>query len=163
MPVIRTEKSPEDLTMTLVAEFAAAPTRVWELWSDPRQLEQWWGPPTWPATFDALDVRPGGAASYYMTGPDGEKAGGQWEFTAVDEPESLSFDDFFADENGERAADMPTTHTTMSLSALDGDAGTRMTLVSRFESLEQLEQLVQMGMEEGLTQAVSQIDALISR
>jgi uncharacterized protein YndB with AHSA1/START domain len=162
MPVISTEKDHEALTLTLVAEFAADPARVWQLWADPRQLERWWGPPTWPATFDALDVRPGGTASYHMTGPDGSTAGGMWRFTAVDEPVSLSFDDLFADDNGNPDPDMPVSHSLMLLDPIDDGARTRMTLVSRFDSLEQLEQLAQMGMEEGLREAVSQIDGLLA-
>ena len=161
MPVISTDIDTDELTMTLVAEFAADTARVWQLWADPRQLERWWGPPTWPATFTAHDLRPGGTASYYMTGPDGDTAAGLWEFTAVDEPSSLTFDDYFADENGERSRDMPVSHMSAQLDGT-GDERTRMTIVTRFEGLEQLQQLKEMGMEEGMREAVSQIDALLA-
>jgi hypothetical protein len=50
MTVMAVQKDPQNLTMTLTAEFDAPPMRVWQLWSDPRQLERWWGPPTYPAT-----------------------------------------------------------------------------------------------------------------
>ena len=50
MTVISSAADPQALTMTFVAEFAAPPARVWQVWEDPRQLERWWGPPTWPAT-----------------------------------------------------------------------------------------------------------------
>ena len=40
-----------ELTLTITAEFNAPVTRVWELWENPRLLERWWGPPTYPATF----------------------------------------------------------------------------------------------------------------
>ena len=53
MTVTAVRKDPAALTMTLTAEFDASPERVWELWADPRQLERWWGPPTYPATFTA--------------------------------------------------------------------------------------------------------------
>ena len=49
---------PEALTFTITAEFAATPDRIWQLWSDPRQLERWWGPPDWPATFVDHDLIP---------------------------------------------------------------------------------------------------------
>ena len=60
MTVISTTKDPESLTLTLVAEFDSAPERVWTVWEDPRKLEQWWGPPTWPATFTRHDFVVGG-------------------------------------------------------------------------------------------------------
>ena len=59
MTVTAVQKDPEALTLTLTAEFDAPPERVWELWADPRQLERWWGPPTYPATFTAHDLTPG--------------------------------------------------------------------------------------------------------
>ena len=70
MTVTAVHKDPETLTMTLTAEFDASPERVWELWADPRQLERWWGPPTYPATFTAHDLAPGSRVEYHMTGPD---------------------------------------------------------------------------------------------
>ncbi|GAA1428294.1 SRPBCC domain-containing protein [Microlunatus lacustris] len=160
MTVVSTTPDTGSRTLTVVAEFAATPTRVWQLWSDARQLERWWGPPTWPATFVEHDLVPGGSARYVMTGPDGEQAGGWWRFLSVDEPRSLEFEDGFADADGQPAADMPTTRTRMSLE--ESPAGTRMTLVSQFASVEQMEQLTSMGMVEGLTAALGQIDEILA-
>ena len=76
MTVLDVRRDPEALTITVTAEFAAPRDRVWQLYADPRQLERWWGPPEWPATFERHEIVPGGVATYYMTGPDGEKAPG---------------------------------------------------------------------------------------
>ena len=56
MTVTNVTKDTEALTLTLDAEFAAPPERVWQLWADPRQLERWWGPPAYPATMDASTI-----------------------------------------------------------------------------------------------------------
>jgi uncharacterized protein YndB with AHSA1/START domain len=159
MTVISTERDADQLTLTFVAEFAAPVERVWQVWADPRQLERWWGPPTWPATFEALDLAPGGRAAYYMTGPEGEKARGWWRITATDEPNRLEFEDGFANEDGTPSDAMPTTTAVVTLEPTA--TGTRMVTLSRFSSLEQMEQLAQMGMEEGMRQAMGQIDALL--
>lgn len=84
MTVLDVRRDPEALTITVTAEFAAPRDRVWQLYADPRQLERWWGPPEWPATFERHEIVPGGVATYYMTGPDGEKAPGWWRFLTVD-------------------------------------------------------------------------------
>ncbi|OZC89903.1 polyketide cyclase [Rhodococcus sp. 06-412-2C] len=160
MPFISSHKDAENLTMTLVAEFDAKVERVWQIWEDPRQLEKWWGPPTWPATFDSHDFVPGGRASYYMTGPDGEKAAGWWLFTDISAPTTLSFDDGFADDSRNPSSTMPVTHAVATLEDVDGR--TRMTIRSRFDSLEQLEQLVEMSMDEGMALALGQIDAIVA-
>jgi uncharacterized protein YndB with AHSA1/START domain len=81
MTVTAVRKDPHTRTMTLDAEFDASPERVWELWADPRQLERWWGPPTYPATVDAHDLSPGGRVEYHMTGPEGDQPRGYWEST----------------------------------------------------------------------------------
>lgn len=160
MPVLSTHKDTEALTLTLVAEFTAPVERVWQLWRDPRQLERWWGPPTWPATFDTHEFVAGGRSTYYMTGPDGEKVHGWWGITAVDEPSRFEFDDGFADDAGNPTGEAGVTHAVVTLER--AGAVTRMTMVSSFESVEQLETLVNMGMEEGLREAVGQIDEILA-
>ncbi|HEX5332160.1 MAG TPA: SRPBCC domain-containing protein [Cellulomonas sp.] len=161
MTVISTTPDTSALTLTIVADLAASPERAWQVWVDPRQLERWWGPPTWPATFVEHDVVVDGRSSYYMTGPDGEKAHGWWRFLSIDEPRSLEFEDGFADDSGTPNPDMPTIRARVDL---QGTAdGTRMTVTSRFATLEQMEQLVAMGMVEGMTGAMGQIDDLLVR
>lgn len=48
MTVTSSHKDPDALTMTITAEFDAPVERVWQLWENPRQLERWWGPPSYP-------------------------------------------------------------------------------------------------------------------
>lgn len=159
MSVTSIEKDLESLTLTLIADFDVPRERVWELWADPRLLERWWGPPTHPATFEQHDLRPGGGATYFMTAPDGKRYRGYWEVTAVEAPVSLEFRDGFADEDGRPNDGMPETSTRVEL--IEHEGGTRMRLRSRFESREQMDQLVEMGVVEGLQQAVGQMDALL--
>lgn len=72
--------------MTVVAQFAAPVAHVWAAYADPRQLERFWGPPEWPATFVRHDFVGGGRSEYYMTGPNGDQSPGFFEFLAIDEP-----------------------------------------------------------------------------
>jgi uncharacterized protein YndB with AHSA1/START domain len=160
MTVTSMEKDLDGLTFTLVAEFDAPIDRVWQLWADPRQLERWWGPPTYPATVRAHDLSPDGAVTYYMTSPEGEEFHGWWRITSVDPPRSLEFIDGFADQQGKPAEDMPITVLRMRLT--EQPDGTRMEMRSEFGSREQMDQMVEMGMIEGTTGAVGQIDSLLA-
>src|SRR5688572_10990770 len=101
MPLTSVRKDPDAMTMTVAAEFDAPVERVWELWADPRQLERWWGPPTYPATVVDHDLNVGGRVNYFMTGPDGDTSAGWWRILAVEAPRRLEFEDGFADEAGE--------------------------------------------------------------
>jgi uncharacterized protein YndB with AHSA1/START domain len=160
MGVTSIDKDPDDLTLTVLADFDAPVERVWQLWADPRRLERWWGPPTYPATVERHDLAPGGGVTYFMTSPEGERHHGWWRITSVDAPRSLEFTDGFADAEGKPNDDMPTMTVRMQLTEQDGS--THMVLRSTFDSSEQMEQMLGMGMAEGLEESIGQIDALLA-
>jgi uncharacterized protein YndB with AHSA1/START domain len=146
--------------MKVVAQFAAPVARVWAAYADPRQLERFWGPPQWPATFERHDFSVGGRSEYYMTGPNGEKSRGFWEFLTIDERRAFEVKDGFLGADGQPAKGMPTMHMRFTFEPHDG--GTRMVTLTTFPSLEALEQLLKMGMEEGLKAAMGQIDGVLA-
>lgn len=160
MPVTTVQKNSDTLTMTVEAAFEAPIGRVWQMWEDPRLLERWWGPPTHPATVVDHDLAAGGSVTYYMTGPEGDQYRGWWRILAVDPPHKLELEDGFADDQGEPNLDLPST--TMRVELVEkSEAGTLMTIETTFPSVEAMEQMVEMGMEEGITLAINQIDALL--
>ena len=161
MTVTAVRKDPEQLTMTLEAEFDATPERVWQLWADPRQLERWWGPPTYPATVTAHDLRTGGRVEYHMTGPSGDQPRGYWEILETDAPNRLVFRDGFANADGTPNSDMPLNEARVTITQI-GEGRSRMSIESVFPDAAAMEQVLAMGMEEGLTQAVGQIDAILA-
>ena len=160
MTVTAVRKDPQARTMTLDAEFDATPERVWQLWADPRQLERWWGPPTYPATFTSHDLRTGGRVEYHMTGPEGDQPRGYWEVDEVDPPHRLVVRDGFAHDDGTPNAEFPMTVMRVAIAAI-GAGRTRMSIESTFASAEAMEQVLAMGMEEGLKLAVGQIDGIL--
>jgi uncharacterized protein YndB with AHSA1/START domain len=161
MPIISVKKDPARLTMTVVGEYPVSVQRLWDAYSDPRQLERFWGPPTWPATFTRHDMKVGGRSEYFMTGPNGERSSGYWTFVAVDPPRAFEVKDGFAKEDGSDNNDMPSM--TMRFSFEPIATGARFTSVTTFPSVEALEQLLKMGMEEGLRSALGQLDAVLAQ
>ena len=160
MSVTSVRKDTEQLAMTVTAEYDVTAERAWQLWADPRQLERWWGPPTYPATVEEHDLTPGGHVSYYMTGPEGDQPHGWWNVLEAEPPRLLVIEDGFADETGAPSTTMPTM--VMRVEITDRPGGVGMTVVTRFPSLEAMEQLLGMGMEEGLKEAMGQIDAILA-
>ena len=159
MPVTDVTTDPEALTMSLTADFAAPVERLWEAFTDPRQLERFWGPPGWPSTFTRFSFVPGGRAVYHMTSPRGEKSGGSWEFLSIDAPRGFEVLDAFADENGDPIPDMPASRMVFSFESTDG--GSRLRNVTHFTSAEALEQVVAMGAVQGATMAMNQLDRVL--
>ena len=158
MTVTAVRKDPHALTLTLIAEFDASPERVWELWADPRQLERWWGPPMYPATITAHDLAAGGRVEYHMTGPSGDQPRGFWDILEADAPHRLVYRHGFAHADGTANPDLPGMTAGVTIELIDAGR-TRMSIESRFPSTEAMDQILAMGMEEGLKQAVGQINA----
>jgi uncharacterized protein YndB with AHSA1/START domain len=161
MTVTAVRKDLDALTLILTAEFEASPERVWALWADPRQLERWWGPPTYPATFTAHNLAPGGRVQYHMTGPTGDQPHGFWDVVEADPPHRLVFIDGFANADGTPNDDFPRNEGRVTIERIDARR-TRMSIESRFPSTEAMERVLAMGMEDGLTQAVGQVDAILA-
>jgi len=161
MTVTAVRKDPAALTMTLTAEFEATPERVWDLWADPRQLERWWGPPMWPATFTTHGLAAGSHVEYHMTGPSGDEAHGYWDVLEAEPPRRLVFRDGFANGDGTPNDAFPRNEGRVTIEPIDGGR-TRMSIESQFPSPDAMEKVLAMGMEEGLTLAVGQIDAILA-
>jgi uncharacterized protein YndB with AHSA1/START domain len=160
MPLTSVSKDVEALTMTVVAEFPTTLQRLWEAYVDPRQLERFWGPPGWPATFTRHDAAPGGRSTYSMKGPDGDTHGGYWEWISVEPHKSFEVLDGFATPDGEPNPDMPSMRMRYVFEEIP--EGSRVTTTTQFNSLTELEQLLEMGMEEGLRAAMTQMDAVLA-
>jgi uncharacterized protein YndB with AHSA1/START domain len=159
MTVTRVDRDDDNLTIALIADFDASIREVWELWSDPRKLERWMGPPNHPASVELHDLTPGGEIRFSMVGPDGDRSWGSWRVTAVEPPASLAFTDVFVDSDGAPLAGISVSEVTVRLAERDG--GTRMEVRSTYESREGMDQRLGFGEPEGWRAAVGQMDALL--
>jgi uncharacterized protein YndB with AHSA1/START domain len=83
MPITSINSDPQALTLTIVADYPVPLARLWEAYADPRQLERFWGPVGFPATFTRHDMAEGGESHYYMTAPDGTRHAGWFKFLKI--------------------------------------------------------------------------------
>ena len=155
MPLTSVTRDAARLTLTVVGDYPVPQQRLWDAFADPRQLERFWGPPTWPATFTCHDLKVGGRAEYFLSGQNGEKWSGSWTFTAVTPISSFEAHD--GEDNAEDE-DMP---ASMKFTFDATPTGSRITIVTRFSSVEAMEQTTP-GMEEGLRAAMPQLDAVLA-
>ena len=160
MPITSVSKDPAALTMTVVAEFPVPVQRLWDAYADPRQLERFWGPPTYPARFTRHDMFAGGRSDYAMTGPEGDVSRGYWEYLDVRPGESFEVRDGFANPDGTANQDLPSMRMTFVFEP--AGAGSRVTTTTHFGSVAELDQLIAMGMEEGMRQAMGQMDEVLA-
>jgi len=160
MPITKITSDPETLTITVVGDYPVPVARLWEAYADPRQLEKFWGPETWPATFTRHDMAAGGKSQYYMTGPDGTRAHGWWRIIAVEQCRRLEVEDGFADEDGRPNAELPTMRVDITFA--ETPTGSRFTNVTSFASAEAMQQLLEMGMMEGMRSGMEQLDGVLA-
>lgn len=160
MPITSVSSDAGALTLTVVGDYPVPVERLWEAYADPRQLERFWGPEEWPATFTRHDMEVGGRSEYSMTGPDGSASHGWWRFVAVEPGRGFEVEDGFANDDGTPNDDMPSMRMVFTFEPTA--TGSRMTSVTHFPSVEAMQQLVDMGMEEGLRSALGQLDAVLS-
>lgn len=160
MPITEVVSNAETLTLTVVAEYNVPVERLWDAYSDPRQIERFWGPPDWPATFTRHDMAVGGQSQYYMTGPDGTLVRGRWDMLAITPRERLELEDAFADETGAPSPDMPPMHVAIDFATTE--TGSRFTSVTTFASVEAMQAVIEMGVLEGITSAMGQVDGVLA-
>lgn len=160
MPITSVSSDSSALTLTVVGDYPVPVERLWQAYADPRQLERFWGPETWPATFTRHDLTVGGGSEYHMTGPDGSKSHGWWRFLAVEPNRRIELEDGFSNEDGAPSDTMPSMRMVFNFEPTD--TGSRFTGVTHFPSVEAMEQLVQMGMVEGMQSAMGQLDAILA-
>ena len=160
MSVISVEKDLEALTMTITADLDATVERAWQLWADPHQFEQWWGPPGYPVTVLDHDLTTSGRITFFMTGPDGDREDSVWEVVAADPPRHLELRDADVDDDGRPNDGNAMTLMVVTLSERDG-GGAVMEVRTHFDSQEGMAQVAP-GLEAGMRAVVSQIEAVLA-
>ena len=166
MPVTNVTKDPENLTMTVVADFAAPLQRVWDAYTDPRQIEKFWGPPELPGDVHPprcvprrfvrlLHDRPGRLHPRWLLGVD--------RCEGPRGPQTLrSFEvkDGFAKPDGTPNTEMPTGRMVFHFEPTD--TGSRVIVTSFHNSADDFAMVVEMGQEEGMREAMGQIDDVLA-
>lgn len=160
MPVTSVSSDAHALTLTVIADYPVPVERLWDAYADPRQLERFWGPVEWPATFSRHDMSVGGQSQYWMTGPDGTKSAGWFRFLKVEPHRLIELEDGFSHDDGRPNEAMPTMRMVFNFEKVK--KGSRFTGVTHFPSLEAMEQVLKMGMMEGIKSAMGQLDAVLA-
>jgi uncharacterized protein YndB with AHSA1/START domain len=140
--------------------FEAPRPLVWQAWTQPEHLQQWWGPQHWTLPVCNIDLRPGGVWHYCMRGPNGEESWGKAIYREIVEPERLVYVDAFSDAEGNIAEGMPEMVITVEFV----DLGDKTRVISRteFASAADLQAVLEMGMEEGIKQTWDRLEAYLA-
>lgn len=98
MPATAASSAPE--TFVISRNFKAPRQLVWEVFTKPEHLKNWWGPKGMlPATAN-MDLRVGGMFHYDLRSPNGQRVWGRWIFREIKAPERIVSVSSFSDEHG---------------------------------------------------------------
>jgi PhnB protein len=132
---------------------------VWNAWTKPEILDQWWAPKPYKAVTKSMDFREGGTWLYYMQSPANEKHWCKNEYQKITPLQQFSGLDAFCNEEGVINTAMPRTLWTNTFTEQDGL--TTVSIVAVYNSLADLETVIAMGFEQGFTMALQNLDEVL--
>ena len=139
--------------------FNAPINLVWSAWTEAEILDQWWAPKPWTAQTKSLDFREGGHWHYAMVSPEGEKHWSKVDYLKIFPQEFFSALDGFSDENGNLKTALPRNKWENNFSG-QGEK-TIVNILLSFDTLEDLEKIIEMGFKEGFTLGLNQLDEVL--
>ena len=149
-----------DRTLVLERVIDASPEKVFEAWTNPALLKQWFAPKPWTTPHVDVDLRVGGRCNFTMRGPGGEENPNEGVYLEVVPGRRLTFTDAFT-EGFVPKAGAPFMVATIELEPAPGGK-TKYTATARHWTKETTEQHKQMGFHEGWGVCADQLNALVS-
>ena len=149
----------ENKTITVKREFAAERPLVWDAFTKTEILDQWWAPKPWKARTKSVDFKEGGTRLYAMVGPNGEEHWATFKYNKIDTPKYFSGLDGFTDSEGVLNKDLPSLNWEVSFN--EKGETTLVEVLIKFDKLEDLEKIIEMGFKEGFTMAMDGLDELL--
>lgn len=149
----------QNSTVNVKREFDANLELVWEAWTNPAILDQWWAPKPYRTVTKSMDFREGGMWLYAMISPKDEKHWCKNDYHKIEHQKSFSGLDAFCDEHGTVNTEMPRTLWTNTFTENEGT--TTVTITAKYDSLADLEKVIEMGFKEGFTMALQNLDQYI--
>ena len=149
----------EKNTVNVKREFNAELEMVWEAWTNPEILDQWWAPKPYKNKTKLMDFREGGMWLYSMTSPKDEIHWCKAEYEKIEHQKSYSYTDNFCDENGNVSEKFPNSYWTNVFS--ENLETTTVNITIQYESLEALEKVIEVGFKEGFTMAMQNLEQYI--
>ncbi len=145
-----------DNTVNVKREFMAGLDMVWDAWTKPELLDQWWAPKPYQTKTKSMDFREGGTWLYAMISPTNEYHWCKNDYLKIDSKKSYIGLDAFCDEDGNTNMDMPRTQWTNTFS--EANDKTMVSIVAKYDTLEDLEKVIQLGFQDGFTMALGNLD-----
>lgn len=149
----------ENNTVNVTREFAANLELVWEAWTTPEILDQWWAPKPYRSETKYMNFKVGGRRFYAMVSPEEQKHWSIQEYTAISPKTNFKMLNIFADKD--ENPDLPGSEWDLNFNELNGKTTVHISIYN--ESRERMEKMIEMGFKEGFTMALGNLEEIISK
>src|SRR5450830_183224 len=146
-------------SLTVRREFAAKRQLVWDCHTKRELLDQWFAPKPLTTKTKHMEFKEGGYWHYAMLTPDGQAYWSRVDYLTIHPIDAYSTLDGFTDENGIVNPDMPRSRWDVSFTDLKEH--TLVTTVVHYNSPEDVQKVIDMGMIEGMTSTLERLDELL--
>ena len=146
-------------TVTITAEFDAERDLVWDAYTKPELLDQWWAPRPFESKTKHMNFEVGGRRFYAMVSPDGQERWAVQKYTSITPKTNFKFFNAFAD--ADENPELPGSDWDLSFSEQDGKTTVSTTIYN--ESLERLERMIEMGFKEGTMLQLKNLEDLLAK
>ena len=148
----------EAKTVSIIKEFAFGLDLVWDAYTKPELLDQWWAPKPWMSRTKVLDFKVGGRRFYAMVSPEGDERWAVQKYTSITPKTNFKFYNTFAD--ADENPELPGSDWDFNFSEQDGT--TKVSISIYNESLERLERMIEFGFREGTMAQLQNLDELLA-
>jgi uncharacterized protein YndB with AHSA1/START domain len=146
-------------TVSITKEFAFELSLVWDAYTKPELLDQWWAPKPMASRTKVMDFRVGGRRFYAMVSPEGQERWALQKYTSISPKTNFKLFNAFADED--ENPELPGSDWDLTFSEQDGT--TKVSISIYNESLERLEKMVEMGFKEGTMSQLDNLEDLLAK
>jgi uncharacterized protein YndB with AHSA1/START domain len=150
----------ENNKVNIKREFNADRELVWEAWTNPEILDQWWAPKPWKSKTKRMDFKVGGQRLYAMIGPEGEEHWALADYTSITPHTNFKYLDAFCDNQGNINISFPRSDWNVDFSEQKNSTLVKITI--KHEKLSDLEKLIEMGFKEGFTIALNGLEEILT-
>jgi uncharacterized protein YndB with AHSA1/START domain len=148
-------------TLTIKREFAANRQLVWDCHTKQELLDQWFAPKPLTTKTKSMDFRAGGHWIYAMVEPNGTEYWGRTDYQTVKPIDGYTALDAFCNDKGEINPDLPRAKWNVTFQDLKEN--TLVHTVVTYNSLNDLETVINMGMQEGMMSTMERLDELLPK
>jgi uncharacterized protein YndB with AHSA1/START domain len=145
-------------TVFVNREFAAGLSLVWDAFTKQEILDQWWAPKPWVSKTKFMNFEPGGRRFYAMVSPEGQEHWAIQKYTSISPTTNFKFLNAFADKD--ENPHLPGSDWDLNFSEKNGTTTVNITIVN--DSLERMENMIEMGFKEGFTMTLNYLETLLA-